>query len=167
MSHFSSLHLKLCRYNSYIKMTLHLLINLLVYICVINCVTCLEVYAFEGKAVSLNIVLCVYNIGFLFDPDITDNMVILICLIKVHTCCYCFVERDVPRDVDFPCQSMLVTMTVLSMVRCSSWSGVVITNTIHTYLAPWFTPYMYIWMLWGSSKCVPSIIGTGYCRKAG
>ena len=56
MSHFSSLHLKLCRYNSDIKMTLKLLIHVLVYICVFNCVTCLEDYAFEGKTVLLNIV---------------------------------------------------------------------------------------------------------------
>jgi len=57
MSHFSSLHLKRCRYNSDIKMTLKLLINVFLYICVINCVTCLEDNSFEGKTVSLNIVL--------------------------------------------------------------------------------------------------------------
>jgi len=37
-------------------MTLKLLINVFLYICVINCVTCLKDTAFEGKTVSLNIV---------------------------------------------------------------------------------------------------------------
>ena len=104
MSHFSLLHLKRCRYNSDIKMTLKLLTLVLVYICVFNCVTCLEEYAFEGKTVSLNIVfLFIYIFGFPLAPDIADNMVILIILFKVHTCFYILVERDVHIIVDFPC----------------------------------------------------------------